>query len=153
MWRTCWSTVLWRNCNFLFQIYFRSWRLPLWNFPIQFLFQEQRRHRSCYSCVVCMYVQQVKKKSFPLHYANAQSLTDGGLYHCNCFYSGLCLDVMRRRKWQCTFVWGLPEESRMPCVCSTQCQVRYCVCVQNIVCVPHCYLRKRPGPSPRFSLF
>ena len=40
----------------------------------------------------------------------------------------------------------------MPCVCSTQCQVRYCVCVQNIVCVPHCYLRKRPGLSPRFSL-
>ena len=37
-------------------------------------------------------------------------------------------------------------------MCSTQCQVRYCVCVQNIVCVPHCYLRKRPGSNPRFSL-
>ena len=30
--------------------------------------------------------------------------------------------------------------------------VRYRVCVRNVVCVPHCYLRKRPGPNPRFSL-
>ena len=30
--------------------------------------------------------------------------------------------------------------------------VRYRVCIHNVVCVPHCYLRKRPGPKPRFSL-
>ena len=35
---------------------------------------------------------------------------------------------------------------------STQCKVRYRVYVHDIVCVLHCYLRKRPGPVPRFSL-
>ena len=37
-------------------------------------------------------------------------------------------------------------------MCSAQYKVRYCVYVQNIVCVLHGYLRKRPGSNPRFSL-
>ena len=38
------------------------------------------------------------------------------------------------------------EESRTSSVRSTQCKVRYRACVHDIVCVLHCYLRKRPGP-------
>ena len=125
-------------------------------FSFQILCQAGARSRlQLYVCMyVCMYVCiVVKQESFPLHYANAQLQLDGGLYHCELiFCSGLCPVVMRRRQWQCTFVWGLPEESRTSSVRSTQCKVRYRACVHDIVCVLHCYLRKRPGPVPRFSL-
>ena len=127
--------------NFLFS----NWDCHIGGLQFKFYFK-QERHRDCHNLFM-IYVQLVKQKSFPLHYANAQLQLDGGLYHCELiFCSGLCPVVMRRRQWQCTFVWGLPEESRTLSVRSTQCKVRYRACVHDIVCVLHCYLRKRPGP-------
>ena len=112
--RTCWSTVLWPSWSYFYSSFISNWGLPHWCSSVQSLYRKQKRHRGCCFLLFMIYVQLVKqeKLKFPLHYANAQLQLDGGLYHCKLiyFYSGLCPVVMRRRKWRCTFVWGLPEE-------------------------------------------
>ena len=65
------------------------------------------------------------------------------------------MEVTEAENLHWTAHWALlryGEESRTSSVRSIQCKVRYRVYVHDIVCVLHCYLRKRPGPVPRFSL-
>ena len=80
--------------NFLFS----NWDCHIGGLRFNFYFK-QERHRDCHNLFM-IYVQLVKQKSFPLHYANAQLQLDGGLYHCELsfFCSGLCPVVMRRRQ-------------------------------------------------------
>ena len=140
--RMCWSTVLWCSCskqNFIqdaIQIYFSNWKLQMWCFPIQI---QAERYRDCWFILFMIYVQFKQRKSFPLHYANAQSQLDGGLYHC------IFITV------DSVLLWCGDESdgarSSGGCLKSPGWRARRYSIVYAIVYVPSCYLHKRPGPK------